>query len=41
MYKKNGDSYIKLYIIKNINIFEGNVKLGILGFIIKEVGERK
>ncbi|MDV9985446.1 metallophosphoesterase [Clostridioides difficile] len=30
-YKKNGDSYTKPYIIKNINTPEGNVKLGILG----------
>lgn len=40
-YKKNGDSYTKPYIIKNINTPEGNVKLGILGLTIKEVGERK
>ena len=35
-YKKNGDSYTKPYIIKNINTPEG-----ILGLTIKEVGERK
>lgn len=40
-YKKNGENYTKPYIIKNINTPEGNVKLGILGLTIKEVGERK
>lgn len=40
-YKKNGDSYTKPYIIKNIDTPEGNVKLGILGLTIKEVGEGK
>nr|UWI48872.1 metallophosphoesterase [Clostridioides difficile] len=40
-YKKNGGSYTKPYIIKNIDTPEGNVKLGILGLTIKEVGERK
>lgn len=40
-YKKNGDSYTKPYIIKEINTPEGTVKLGILGLTIKEVGESK
>ncbi|MCC0764256.1 metallophosphoesterase [Clostridioides sp. ES-S-0006-03] len=38
-YKKDGSSYTKPYIIKNINTPKGNVKLGILGLTIKEVGE--
>ena len=40
-YEKNGKSYVKPYTIKNIKTSEGNVKLGILGLTIKEVGERK
>ncbi|WP_250674748.1 metallophosphoesterase [Paraclostridium ghonii] len=38
-YKKNGDSYIKPYVIKELKTSEGTVKLGILGLTIKEVGE--
>jgi 2',3'-cyclic-nucleotide 2'-phosphodiesterase (5'-nucleotidase family) len=40
-YEKNGENYVKPYTIKNIKTSEGNVKLGILGITIKEVGERK
>ncbi|WP_242824199.1 metallophosphoesterase [[Clostridium] dakarense] len=40
-YKKNGESYTKPYIIKEIKTPEGNIKLGILGLTIKEVGESK
>ena len=40
-YKKNGDSYTKPYVIKEIKTSEGAVKLGILGLTIKEVGESK
>ncbi|MGL5755525.1 MAG: metallophosphoesterase [Paraclostridium sp.] len=40
-YKKNGDSYTKPYVIKEIETPEGTVKLGILGLTIKEVGESK
>lgn len=40
-YKKNGDSYTKPYVIKEIKTSEGTVKLGILGVTIKEVGESK
>ncbi|CEN92678.1 metallophosphoesterase [Paraclostridium sordellii] len=40
-YKKNGDSYTKPYVIKEIKTSEGTVKLGILGLTIKEVGESK
>ncbi|MGL5642437.1 MAG: metallophosphoesterase, partial [Paraclostridium sp.] len=40
-YKKNGESYTKPYVIKEIETPEGTVKLGILGLTIKEVGESK
>ncbi|MDU6250210.1 MAG: metallophosphoesterase, partial [Paeniclostridium sordellii] len=40
-YKKNGDSYTKPYVIKEIKTSEGTGKLGILGLTIKEVGESK
>ncbi|CEP79693.1 metallophosphoesterase [Paraclostridium sordellii] len=40
-YKKNGDSYTKPYVIKEIKTSEETVKLGILGLTIKEVGESK
>ena len=40
-YKKNGKNYVKPYTMKTIKTPEGNVKLGILGLTIKEVGERK
>jgi 2',3'-cyclic-nucleotide 2'-phosphodiesterase / 3'-nucleotidase len=40
-YKKNGESYTKPYVIKEIKTPEGTVKLGILGLTIKEVGESK
>ncbi|WP_250674744.1 metallophosphoesterase [Paraclostridium ghonii] len=37
-YKKDGDSYIKPYVIKEIETPQGTVKVGILGLTIKEVG---
>ncbi|MCH1960386.1 MULTISPECIES: metallophosphoesterase [Romboutsia] len=40
-YKKNGESYTKPYVIKEIKTPEGNIKLGILGLTLKEVGESK
>ncbi|CEN88012.1 metallophosphoesterase [Paraclostridium sordellii] len=40
IYKQNGDSYIKPYVIKEIKTPNGTVKLGILGLTIKEVGEK-
>ncbi len=39
-YESNGESYTKPYIMKEIPTDEGNIKLGILGLTIKEVGER-
>ncbi|MBS6507591.1 MAG: metallophosphoesterase [Paraclostridium bifermentans] len=39
IYKQNGDSYIKPYVIKELKTSEGTVKLGILGLTIKEIGE--
>lgn len=39
-YKSNGDNYTKPYIIKEIQTSKGSVDVGILGFTIKEVGER-
>jgi 2',3'-cyclic-nucleotide 2'-phosphodiesterase (5'-nucleotidase family) len=39
-YKQNGSSYIKPYIIKEVHTSKGNVKLGILGLTIKEVGQK-
>lgn len=40
-YKSNGESYTKPYIVKEIPTSEGNIRLGILGLTIKEVGERQ
>lgn len=39
-YKKNGENYVKPYVIKNISTPEGDVKLGILGLTIQEVGQK-
>ncbi|WP_419742764.1 metallophosphoesterase [Paraclostridium dentum] len=39
IYKQNGDSYTKPYVIKELKTSEGTVKLGILGLTIKEIGE--
>lgn len=40
-YNQNGSSYTKPYVIKEIKTPEGNIKVGILGLTIKEVGESK
>lgn len=40
-YKSNGESYTKPYVVKEIPTSEGNIRLGILGLTIKEVGERQ
>ncbi|CEI72654.1 MULTISPECIES: metallophosphoesterase [Romboutsia] len=40
-YKSNNENYTKPYIIKNINTKYGDLKIGILGLTIKEVGESK
>lgn len=39
-YKENGENYVKPYVIKDISTPEGNVKLGILGLTIQEVGQK-
>lgn len=39
IYEMNGENYVNPYIIKNIKTKNGNLKLGILGLTIKEVGE--
>lgn len=38
-YKMDGKSYVRPYVIKEINTEYGNIKLGILGLTIKEVGD--
>lgn len=40
-YNQNGSSYTKPYVIKEIKTPEGNIKVGILGLTIKEVGENR
>lgn len=40
-YKDNNENYVKPYTIKEIETEDGVVRLGILGFTIKEVGEGK
>ncbi|MGX9756811.1 metallophosphoesterase [Clostridioides difficile] len=40
IYNSNNSSYVKPYTIKKIEMKDGEVKLGILGLTIKEVGER-
>lgn len=39
IYEMNGENYVEPYIIKNIKTKDGDLKLGILGLTIKEVGE--
>ena len=39
-YKKNGENYAKPYLIKNISTNEGDIKVGILGLTIQEVGQK-
>ncbi|KPI56799.1 nucleotide phosphodiesterase [Clostridioides difficile] len=39
IYKQSGENYVKPYIIKDIETNEGNLKVGILGLTIKEVGK--
>jgi len=38
-YKESGENYVSPYVIKNISTSEGNLKLGILGLTIQEVGQ--
>lgn len=40
-YKSNGENYTKPYVVKEIKTSEGNIRLGILGLTIKEVGEKQ
>ncbi|HBG5344601.1 TPA: metallophosphoesterase [Clostridioides difficile] len=39
IYRQSGKNYVKPYIIKDVETSEGNVKVGILGLTIKEVGK--
>lgn len=39
IYEMNGENYVEPYIIKNVKTKDGDLKLGILGLTIKEVGE--
>ncbi|HCQ5600193.1 metallophosphoesterase [Clostridioides difficile] len=39
IYRQSGKNYVKPYIIKDVETNEGNVKVGILGLTIKEVGK--
>ncbi|WP_339076073.1 metallophosphoesterase [Clostridioides difficile] len=39
IYEQSGENYVQPYVMKNIKTDEGNVKVGILGLTIKEVGE--
>lgn len=39
-HKKNDDNYLKPYTMKKISTHDGNVKIGILGLTVKEVGQR-
>lgn len=40
VYKQSGENYVKPYVMKNVKTDKGDVKVGILGLTIKEVGER-
>lgn len=40
-YNSDGSNYTKPYIIRDIQTDEGNIRVGILGLTIKEVGESK
>lgn len=39
-HKKNGDNYVKPYIMKTVPASKGTVKVGILGLTIKEIDQR-
>ncbi|MCC0631789.1 metallophosphoesterase [Clostridioides sp. ZZV15-6388] len=39
VYKQSGQNYVKPYVIQDVETNEGNVKVGILGLTIKEVGK--
>ncbi|MCC0640837.1 MULTISPECIES: metallophosphoesterase [unclassified Clostridioides] len=39
IYKQSGQNYVKPYVIQDVETNEGNVKVGILGLTIKEVGK--
>lgn len=39
IYKQSGENYVKPYTIKDVETNEGNLKVGILGLTIKEVGK--
>lgn len=39
IYRQSGKNYVKPYLIKDVETNEGNVKVGILGLTIKEVGK--
>lgn len=39
-HKKNGENYLKPYTMKEVSTPDGNVKIGILGLTVKEVGKR-
>ena len=39
-HKKNGDNYLKPYAMKKVSTTDGDVKIGILGLTVKEVGQR-
>ncbi|WP_315169370.1 metallophosphoesterase [Metaclostridioides mangenotii] len=40
IYETSGKNYVKPYVMKNVKTKEGNVKVGILGLTLKEIGER-
>lgn len=39
IYDEFGENYVKFYIIYNVEIREGNIKVGVLGFIIIDKDE--
>ncbi len=39
IYEQSGENYVQPYVMKNIKTDGGNVKVGILGLTIKEVGK--
>ncbi|KPI55584.1 nucleotide phosphodiesterase [Clostridioides difficile] len=39
IYEQSGENYVKPYIIKDLKTKEGNLKVGVLGLTIKEVGK--
>ncbi|MBY2475580.1 metallophosphoesterase [Clostridioides difficile] len=40
VYKQSGENYVEPYVMKSVKTDKGDVKVGILGLTIKEVGER-